>query len=49
MDIPVEKVQKLKTITRDPLSLEMPVGREGESLLGDLIEIGGSARRWTPS
>ena len=38
MDIPVEKVQKLKTILRDPVSLETPVGRDGESALGDLIE-----------
>jgi RNA polymerase primary sigma factor len=38
MDIPVEKVQKLKTLLRDPVSLETPVGREGESTLGDLIE-----------
>ena len=29
MDIPVEKVQKLKTISRDPVSLETPVGRDG--------------------
>jgi RNA polymerase primary sigma factor len=38
MDIPVEKVQKLKTILRAPVSLETPVGRDGESVLGDLIE-----------
>jgi len=38
MDIPIEKVQKLKTISRDPVSLETPVGRDGESALGDLIE-----------
>ena len=38
MEIPVEKVQRLKTISRDPLSLETPVGRYGESALGDLIE-----------
>ena len=38
MEIPVEKVQKLKTISRDPVSLETPVGRDGESALGDLIE-----------
>jgi RNA polymerase primary sigma factor len=38
MDIPVEKVQKLKTISRDPVSLETPVGRDGESALGDLKE-----------
>ena len=38
MEIPVEKVQQLKTISRDPVSLETPVGRDGESILGDLIE-----------
>ena len=38
MEIPVEKVQKLKTISRYPVSLETPVGRDGESALGDLIE-----------
>jgi RNA polymerase primary sigma factor len=38
MDIPVEKVQRLKIISRDPVSLETPVGRDGESALGDLIE-----------
>ena len=38
MEIPVEKVQRLKTIARDPVSLETPVGRDGESALGDLIE-----------
>jgi len=38
MEIPVDKVQKLKTISRDPVSLETPVGRDGESALGDLIE-----------
>jgi len=38
VDIPVEKVQKLKTISRDPVSLETPVGRDGESAQGDLIE-----------
>ena len=48
MDIPVEKVQKLKTISRDPVSLETPVGRDGESALGDLIEdrwVGSRGRR----
>ncbi len=38
MDISVEKVEKLKTISRCPVSLETPVGRDGESTLGDLIE-----------
>ena len=36
--IAIEKVQLLKTISRDPVSLETPVGRDGESILGDLIE-----------
>ena len=38
MDISVEKAQKLKTISRVAVSLETPVGRDGESVLGDLIE-----------
>ncbi len=38
MEIPPDKVQKLKSISRDPVSLETPVGRDGESALGDLIE-----------
>jgi len=38
MDISVEKVEKLKSISRYPVSLETPVGRDGESKLGDLIE-----------
>src|SRR5215469_1215118 len=33
-----EKVQQLRTLSRDPVSLETPVGRDGESALGDLIE-----------
>jgi RNA polymerase primary sigma factor len=37
MDIPVEKVQELKIISRD-LSLETPVEGDSESALGDLIE-----------
>ncbi len=38
MDIPVEKVQQVKTISRTPVSLETPLGRDGESVLGNLIE-----------
>ena len=44
MDIPVEKVQQLKTISRDPVSLQTPVGHEGKSALCDLIE-----DRWASS
>ena len=32
------KIKDLRTITRDPVSLDIPVGRDGESVLGDLIE-----------
>lgn len=38
MEIPVEKVQNLKAISRDAVSLETLVGRDGDSVLGDLIE-----------
>ena len=38
MDIPVEKVQKLKTISRDPVSLETPVGDSDDACFGDFIE-----------
>jgi RNA polymerase primary sigma factor len=34
----VKKVQELKAISRDPVSLDLPVGRDGESTLRDLIE-----------
>jgi RNA polymerase primary sigma factor len=32
-----DKVQHLRTIARDPVSLDLPVGSDGESVLGDLI------------
>ena len=38
MEISAEKVQQLKTISREPVSLATPVGRDGESALGDLLE-----------
>jgi len=38
MDIPGKKVQRLKTIFRAPVSLETPVGQDGESVLGDLMK-----------
>jgi RNA polymerase primary sigma factor len=38
MDTTGQKVQELRAITRDPVSLDLPVGRDGESVLGDLIE-----------
>ncbi|HEY2842501.1 MAG TPA: sigma-70 family RNA polymerase sigma factor [Bryobacteraceae bacterium] len=38
LQITAQKVQELKAISRDPVSLDLPVGGDGESALGDLIE-----------
>ncbi len=38
LEIPVEKVQKVLKIAREPISLETPVGEEEDSHLGDFIE-----------
>src|SRR5579862_1278813 len=38
-----QKVQELRAISRDPVSLDLPVGKDGESALRDLIE-----DRWSP-
>jgi len=38
MDVPAERIDHLKAISREPVSLEIPVGRDGESSLGELIE-----------
>ena len=38
METTPEKVQELRAISRDPVSLDLPVGRDGESVLGDLLE-----------
>jgi RNA polymerase primary sigma factor len=38
METTADKVQELRAISRDPVSLDLPVGRDGESVLGDLIE-----------
>jgi RNA polymerase primary sigma factor len=38
METSAEKVQHLRQLSRDPVSLDLPVGRDGESVLGDLIE-----------
>ncbi len=40
METTAEKVQELRSISRDPVSLDLPVGKDGESVLGDLIEDG---------
>src|SRR5690348_15248192 len=38
LETTVERVQELRSISRDPVSLDLPVGKDGESVLGDLIE-----------
>jgi RNA polymerase primary sigma factor len=38
MDSPVSKIRKILEITRAPISLVTPIGEEGDSHLGDLIE-----------
>ena len=38
LGMPLEKVRKTLKIAREPLSLETPIGEEGDANLGDLIE-----------
>jgi RNA polymerase primary sigma factor len=38
MDFPVSKIRKILEITRSPISLETPIGEEGDNRLRDLIE-----------
>ena len=38
LGMPLEKVRKVLKIAKEPLSLETPIGEEGDSNLGDLIE-----------
>ena len=38
MDVPLEKVREVQKISQLPVSLEAPIGEEGDSHLGDFIE-----------
>jgi RNA polymerase primary sigma factor len=38
LHMPLEKVRKTLKIAKEPLSLEIPIGEEGDAQLGDLIE-----------
>jgi RNA polymerase primary sigma factor len=38
METTAEKVRDLRELSRDPVSLDLPVGNDGESVLGELIE-----------
>jgi RNA polymerase primary sigma factor len=34
----IDRIEQLKMISRDPVSLDLPVGKDGESVLGDLLQ-----------
>jgi RNA polymerase primary sigma factor len=38
MEVPIEKVRRVLEVAREPISLETPVGAEGDALLADFIE-----------
>jgi len=38
MELPVDKVRKVLKIAKEPISLEIPIGEEDDSRLGDFIE-----------
>jgi RNA polymerase primary sigma factor len=38
LGMPLEKIRKTLKIAKEPLSLETPIGEEGDANLGDLIE-----------
>jgi RNA polymerase primary sigma factor len=42
IDIPVNKIQKIREIARTTLSLDSPIGEEGNSRLEDFIQDGGA-------
>jgi RNA polymerase primary sigma factor len=37
LETTADRVQQLRSIARDPVSLDLPVGNDGESVLGDLL------------
>ncbi|MBI5452992.1 MAG: RNA polymerase sigma factor RpoD [Deltaproteobacteria bacterium] len=38
MNLPIDKIRKIMKIAKEPISLETPVGEDGDSMLGDFIE-----------
>jgi RNA polymerase primary sigma factor len=38
MEVPLEKVRRVMRITKEPVSLETPVGEEDDSVIGDFLE-----------
>ncbi|MCP5119129.1 MAG: sigma-70 family RNA polymerase sigma factor, partial [bacterium] len=43
VDLPLDKVRHIKTVAKEPVSLETPVGHDGESALGDILEDRGAS------
>jgi RNA polymerase primary sigma factor len=37
LDVPVERVVELRRVRRDPVSLDLPIGDDGETSIGDLV------------
>ena len=37
LDLPIEQVRELRAVMRDPVSLDLPVGRDGESTISDVL------------
>jgi RNA polymerase sigma factor (sigma-70 family) len=37
LDMPIEEVRELRALMRDPVSLDLKVGRDGESSIGDVL------------
>jgi RNA polymerase primary sigma factor len=37
LDMPIEEVRELRSLMRDPVSLDLKVGRDGESSIGDVL------------
>lgn len=44
LEIKVKKVRNLQEVSREPVSLDLPVGKDGDIALGDLIEDGQAER-----
>jgi len=44
MDLPIGKIQEIVQADREPISMEMPLNRDEETYLGDLIEDSESSR-----
>jgi RNA polymerase primary sigma factor len=38
LNLPLEKIRKIMKIAKEPISLDTPVGEDGDSMLGDFIE-----------